>query len=113
MTASRQLRLGFAEAWRDASDFEAVESYYRVMHGPREYVPPPEPDCEDGAAWERFNSSLEAFETELAAVVDGWTCRRCRYWQSTEGEGGRCGALEAETAGDDCCEGWTPFLIKR
>lgn len=98
-----------SRAWWGADDSEAV-ARYREWETTEWY-----PDNTGDSALEWWESpavqagqaKLDAF---LAAHVDKWTCRRCRFWASTDGCTGHCAGLDPErtTRAGSMCEEFCP-----
>lgn len=63
----------------------------------------------DGGDW-----SKEAEAHFASKMHENWTCRRCRYFDSLDGERGDCRGPELECGrvlGDSMCEQWEPREI--
>lgn len=68
---------------------------------------PPVIDGQDAETWalsEQFANATRILDLFLALHVSKWTCRRCEFWNSSDGMNGNCCILERDTEWDSCCE---------
>lgn len=102
-------------AWWTQNDHQAVTSY---EHFEKMWNDFPSPDEWKGDE-EDYDQAIESFcsgpiDRHLKANQESWKCRRCRYWQSKDGNSGNCSgpelALGFTEAGSEC-EQWEPRRI--
>ena len=92
-------------AWWIAED----ESVCRAYWSEEARQDMPTSDAEDLEADEEYMEALEAWCQASHPRLMEYTCRRCLFWNSEDGQQGLCGGPEGScgmTSGDSMCEQW-------
>lgn len=69
-------------------------------------------DAEEWSNREDVMTGLQRLESFVEDHGEKWCCRRCLYWQSSDGESGDCNDPEmpcGRTRREQLCENFTPY----